>query len=412
MKRYLKLIIILCCFINLIGCTNNKENENDTSKDKKEEVNYQGQIEKFKFLVRDEVFLLTLDDGNQILVNGDGKIKSPKNLKSDYLNVEYDSSYGNIDKTSGVVYDLFGNNVTDRFINDKEHEIVLGVCSTNKKDIICILKNNETPTSTEYVLYGYDEEGTQLFAISSEDSIIKQKGFSENFKNISSISSSGDCICNVIYSPTKEGLFAVNVDTGEIVESDTHFSNGIGVVTKLNDKKIVDIHGNVIKDLNNIDLGTIHNYNDGLFFSNKTKCFYDKNFNKKIDLSQYDIVHWSNEDGEDYSFNDGFCSVEVFNENKTSFYGLIDTNGNWIIELTNELKGRPIIKKINDKYIEVEDKAYNIKEKYYDTFPLEITELGDNEYVILSGKYYYLTKNKEFKLYDFEKNEIKEIVFK
>lgn len=408
-----KIILLICFFISFAGCTNKNiiQEKNDEEEFVDEVNDYQGKIKEIKFLNRDHLFLLTLDDEEQILVNSNGKIENINQLKSEYLSVTYDySSSGTKDEYSGLIYDLFGNDVSSRFVKDKHHEKILGVCSTDKKDVVCILKNNESPTSTEYVLNGYDEDGKQLFSISSEDSNIKQKNYSEYFKDIVSVSSSGDCICNVNYSLAKtEGLFAINVLTGEIVESDTFFSEGYGVVTKMNNQRIVDIHGNIIRNLNEYDLGDIHNYNNGLFFSNNTKCFYDKDFNKKIDLSQYEIAHWSGENENDYTFEDGYCGIEVFNENKTSFYGLIDVNGHWIIELTDDLDCRPKVKRINDSFLQINRTGYdyyNIDTQEYGVFPFELKETKN---VLYDGRYYYLTKSGYFKMFDVSSRENIEI---
>lgn len=74
---------------------------------------FQGEIEQYKYLDRDERFLFWLRDGEYVITDLNGVIieDADGKLKSDYLATEDEG-----------IQDIFGNDVEERFIQDAEHE--------------------------------------------------------------------------------------------------------------------------------------------------------------------------------------------------------------------------------------------------------------------------------------------------
>jgi len=374
-----------------------------------ETENYQGRIKDFKYLKRDNLFLLDLEDGENIIIDSEGNIHNREELTSRYLDEEHSSGYTGICKLeTREIYDVFGNSAQDEFISDYDHEAILGVCQMDDQDVVLILEKNDTPKSSQTIIKIYDENANFLREVKSTDSIFKKKGIEEYFKNICGFHYSGDDICSIVYKMANiEGLFGINVKTGEIVEPDVKFSDGYGIVDRINDKRIVDVHGKTIKDSLDRNYGELSNYHNGFFFSRTTKKFYYINLNVKIDLSEYNVSLWSNDDKESYVFNDGYCGIEVRNDNDTKFFGVINDKGKWIIELTDTLTSRPIVEKINDKMLELGgNQIYNMETKEYREIPYEVTR---NRPVLINGQYYFLNEQKEFCLYNPNNNEIQSL---
>ena len=62
------------------------------------------------------------------------------NIKSRYLTVEM-----------GENYDLYGTKVQDVFINDIDHEKVIGVCHAEKQDYILVLEKKKRPLVVKHL---------------------------------------------------------------------------------------------------------------------------------------------------------------------------------------------------------------------------------------------------------------------
>lgn len=175
---------------------------------------------------------------------------------------------------------------------------------------------------------------------------------------------------------------------------------------------IQDVHGNYLvgpTSTNDILYETSY-YNDGLFLSKTQKKFYDIHMNVKIDLSEYDILFWEGNTGtpgwqEEYAFKDGYCGIEVQNENRTRFYGVLDTNGKWIIELTDTLASNSdgYSGKVTETKIKMGQRLYDIESHEFMSIP---TDVSDNRKLI-KGKYYFVNDKNEFWWYNPDTGEIK-----
>ena len=132
--------------------------------------------------------------------------------------------------------------------------------------------------------------------------------------------------------------------------------------------------------------------------------------NVKIDLSEYDILFWEGNTGtpgwqEEYAFKDEYCGIEVQNENGTRFYGVLDTNGKWIIELTDTLASNSdgYSGKVTETKIEMGQRLYDIESHEFMSIP---TDVSDNRKLV-KGKYYFVNDKNEFWWYNPDTGEIK-----
>lgn len=353
---------------------------------------FQGEIERYKYLDRDDRFMFWLKDGNYVITDFNGKIITNSELKSQYLSVEDEG-----------IQDVFGKDVEDRFIQDEAHEKVLNVCRMETRDVIWVRESQETPLDTKIVIKGFDEEGNELCRISSDDPRIEQENLSDNFKDISYVEYSGDITCRIV-GENRTDLFCVNVETGELLDPRGQFSDGFAVINF--NHYIQDIHGNTVRELPYDIFKSVANYREGLFFSATSGKFYDINLNEKIDLSQYDLLCWGDEWKEDYCFKDGYCGIEASNENGTRFYGVIDKQGNWIVEMSDTLayQGDEYRGKVTETKIILGSRFYDIETQEFIEPP---EEFWQQEPKLIDGVYYFLDKDDGiFYCYDVDRNEI------
>lgn len=361
-----------------------------------EETDYQGMVEEFSYLVRDELFHLKLTNGEAVYIDLAGKEQYPDKLNSDYLSTDA------ITMDDGRVYDfeiydLHGNNVSNRFIKDRDHEQVLGICRMDDYDIVCVLSFEETPLSSLAVVKIYDEKGNELCRVDSDNEYFKN-GI-DSFKRFDRVEYAGDMVCR-IKDTSKQRVFSINVETGELLDPTGNFSDGYAVVSTYEGKKIQDVHGNYVVDLDGDEFDTVMDYSDGLFMSLSSGIFYNLYLNKVIDLSQYDLIwsssadvsqrrDWSKADKE-FVFKDGFCNITVKNESGTRFHGIIDTNGNWVKELS-DIQTSEYDERISETKIEIGSQIYDIKTKIYTDMP---SDVKGGKWV--NGKYYYINDYNEF----------------
>lgn len=369
--------------------------EYSEEKEQKENTiaSYQGEIQRYEYLDRDNLFLFWLKDGNHVITDLQGKIleNADVELKSEYLTVE-----------EGI-WDIFGNDVQDRFIHDDSHEKILNVCRMDERDVIWVWESQETALDTKIVIKGFDEKGNELYRINSDDPQIEEANLSGGFKDISYVEYSGDVTCRIV-DKNRRDLFSINMETGELLDPRGQFSDGFAVIDFNN--YIQDIHGNTVRELPYDTFKATANYREELFFSATSGKFYDIDLNEKIDLSNYDILCWGDEWKEEYCFKDGYCGIEASNENGTRFYGVIDKQGNWIVEMSDTLAFQ------GDKYRgKVTETKLNLGGRFYDIETQEFTEPPEGFWEqgpeLIDGVYYFLNKEEgTFYCYDADRNEI------
>lgn len=357
----------------------------ETEDEMENKFDYQGSVDHIVYREKDRLFSVFDYYGNQIFIDLEGNVIEKPELISKYLQFDSENS---------EVIDMYNNDVTEQFVKDPEHEKVIGVCHMLERDVVWVKERNETPEHSQIVIKGFDEDGNELCRVDSDNSYFNQYD-AENFQYIKSVAYAGDTVCRICYTRGyTEGLFSINVETGEILRNG-EFSDGY---TVLSGEGIQDVHGKylVVKDdtLPEMLYNTCR-YSDGMFFSKDTKKFYDINLNEKIDLSEYDLFF-----GTDNVFKDGYCGIEVMNDMGTRFYGIIDTDGNWIIELTDTLdhQWNQYIGKISENKILLgSGKVYNLLTKEFEEYPSLIND------VRVDGKCYYVNDAGEICIYDIEK---------
>lgn len=375
-----------------------KESNDDAKDPKNEKENtiaaFQGEIEQYKYLDRDDRFLFWLKDGNYIITELNGKIimDTDVKLESEYLLIEDER-----------IQDIFGNDVEDRFIQDETHEKILNVCHMEARDVIWVWESQETPLDTKIIIKGFDEEGNELCRINSDDPQIEEKNLSDNFKDITHIEYSGDVTCRIVDKNRRE-LFSINIETGELLDPQGEFSDGFAVIEF--NQYIQDIHGNTVKELPYDIFKDVANYREGLFFSGTSRKFYDIELNEKIDLSNYNILYGGDEWKEEYSFKDGYCGIEASNENGTRFYGVINQEGDWVVEMSDTLSAQ------GDEYRgKLTETKLNLGGRFYDIETKEITDPPEGFWEkapdLINGAYYFLNDEEViFYCYDIDNDII------
>lgn len=386
---------------DILSASVEKKSNDNKEEDKNEKENtiaaFQGEIERYKYLDRDERFLFCLRDGEYVITDLNGEIieNADGKLKSDYLTVEDDG-----------VQDVFGNDVEDRFIQDEEHEKILSVCRMEDRDVIWVWESQETPLDTKILIKGYDEEGNELCRINSDDPQIEKENMSDNFKDITHIEYSGDVTCRIV-DKNRRDLFSVNIETGELLDPRGEFSDGFAVVEF--DHYIQDIHGNTVKELPYDIFKKTANYREGLFFSGTSKKFYDVELNERIDLSDYNISYGGDEWKEEYSFKDGYCGIEAINENGTRFYGVINQEGDWVVEMSDTLsvQGDEYGGKATETKLKLGKRFYDIETKEFTSPPEGVWEKDPD---LVNGIYYFLNDEEgNFYCYDVDKDILSKV---
>lgn len=139
-----------------------------------------------------------------------------------------------------------------------------------------------------------------------------------------------------------------------------------------------------------IFFGEVARNSEGLFLSKTSKKFKDMQLNEIIDLSNYDLISRNGNIGdEQYIFKDGYCGKEAQNENGIPFYGVIDTIGNWVVELTDTLSVQwdKYYGKITDTKIRLGSKPYDIDTQQIQDIP---SSINDNNSAVCDKNYYYV----------------------
>lgn len=414
-----KKIIVLCiCLIAsmlLIACeTKNYSEESSnvetpTTNDIEEEVEKLIYCDTMTLLEKDNMFLITSTEGNKYVVDVNGTIQqNPENT----LEFRYLKAYENDDESISVL-DIFENDVSDDFITNSDNEEIVDVVTMKDMEIVIVREFEETATNSNIILKMLDKNGNELSRIESNDKRLKRVNdsinFAEEFREMSlrDIEYCGDTICGLL------GRIALNVQTGEIVSTGVDFDNGYGVDYGRNN--IEDIHGKKkfpidksgqtdesISDI--ISSSNQYRLSNGIFFNDEKKIFYDINLTPKIDLSKYDILVWEH-DTEDYVFKDGYCRIQAKNPSGACFFGIIDTSGNWVMELEKSDYGWFSIEYIGNDLIFIpcskEDFCYDIKKKTLEN----IERIKYRERYFLDGKMYCLLDSGEILCKDLKSND-------
>lgn len=99
---------------------------------------YQGNVKSIAYRENDQLISVFDYSGEQIFIDLDGNIVDNPQLKSQYL--ECDTGIG----ADGLVYDVNGADVTDRFVKDSKHERIVGLYNMDGKNVIWVREKFET----------------------------------------------------------------------------------------------------------------------------------------------------------------------------------------------------------------------------------------------------------------------------
>ena len=405
------LLIIFCC----TACNNNVDKKTDeniesninseksgdmsaeniqTDSEPTEEVNYI--FNDIRYLNRDNLFLLS-SDGEKYCVTTEGEATplSETRLNSVYLN--YDSDR---------MMDIYGNDITDLFIKDTQHEHFIGVYWDELQDYVWVYEKQESPMESIGIMKAFDEKGTELFRIDSQS---REEGvYFGNVRNC------GEGMC-LLYNDNSMGGLLIDTNTWQII-LDTgewgFFSDGYATIRydgeyERDGRKIIDKQGNIVVEGDN--LGDVGN---GLLFDEDSKSFVDLNFNKVLDFNMYNEVDvtgktYDYRERRNFVFKDGYSEVTIRNEGGTEFYGIIDTAGNYVMDLTDAIGVYAYYGKVAEHYLlfsstgEVHDSyVIDLNSKELRKLPMPVA--NSDCCFIVGKKIYFLSENGIFKRYDGE----------
>lgn len=436
MKKYkqLKLLALLLVIPGILsGCGSNpektesltneqnntslEENEDLASTEENEDLSYQGRISEYRFLEKDNLFQLTLDSSdsnNYIYVDLNNEIIENPSLSSDYLKTE------NITDDTRVVgqniCDLEGNDISSRFITDSDHEAIMGLKTIeDNQDIVIVKEIQETPTDSFCAIKFYDEEGNELCRT---DSTVGNDYFSSAYTpfqalaRLAYIDWVGDSVLQ-FSDANKSAVFSINVETGEPLPPNAIFSDGYAIAEK-DTTCIIDLHGNTITDLSDYNRFEVtFPISNDLFFNPKEKCFYNKELQPIIDLSQYASFSYTREERSDrasktifatpFVFKDGYCQLVVRNDEDTEFYGIIDSNGNEVYPFSEDsftykgVIGDGMLCLDGNTVYDIQSQTllYGPEDMYSATF--------------YDGKAYYIDSSNCFCIYDFKTQQLTQL---
>ena len=422
----ISLILLVTLIISSCGYSNKAENSGKalmpathapvtTASPTKKPISIEDKFTSVSYLDRDDLFLLTTENGEKYVTDRYGNAKKLENatLKSLYLR-----TITNEISNPSKVYDIYDNDLTSQFIKDKNHETLLGVCKMEDKDVVWVKRREETPENSRVIFTAYNEAKEPIVQFDSNNPAIYKESVDwvKGLMNISRANYIGSNVCMI-------GSICVNVDTQELFEADEEpfariregegeakFIDGYAVVNQHFGRNIRDVHGNYLYSKDGEDiLDNALPYSCGLFFNKETQKFYDVNLNEKIDLSQYKTAV-ARSAVDEPMFIDGYCGIVVRNDAGTEFFGIIDTNGNWVMELTDTVSEQwnGYFRKISDNTLQLlGGKIYNIQTKTVSDDPRK--DFNRNEHdIIVDGTLYYVNNGK-FNSYDYD-NKVGDVI--
>ncbi len=429
----ISLILLVTLIISGCGYSNKAENSEKalmpathapvtTAAPTKKPISIEDNFTSVSYLDRDDLFLLTTKTGEKYVTDANGNAQRLKDakLKSLYLYTATDMEGRTAAMASpDILYDIYGNDLTNHFVKDEAHEKLLGVCKMEDKDVVWVRRREETPEASRVIFTAYNEAEEPIVQFDSNNPNINKKSSNwlDKLLNASHARYIGSNVCMI-------ETLCINVDTQEIFEADgepftkfrkgegeAKFIDGYAVVNQNVGHNIRDVHGNYLYSKDGEDiLDDALPYSCGLFFNKETQKFYDVNLNEKIDLSQYKAVTAVSDYDDKPMFIDGYCGIVVYNDAGTQFFGIIDTNGNWVMELTDTVSEwwNGYSRKISDNTLQLSGgKIYNIQTKTVSDDPRKDFNRNNND-IIVDGTLYYVNNGK-FNSYDYD-NKVGDVI--
>ena len=313
-----------------------------------------------------------------------------------------------------VITDYDGNVITSKYISSSDR--FFKIYNINDEPLIAAFVFNDTALTSEGQVVFKTKDGKDKYVFSTEDDNMKSNGIDVSYlKNTdTSLSYVGDGMA-YLHNWYKNSYF-INLETKEIFK-DTFNAHGdyINGYLSFNGNGgcgIVDTHGNELLDTNIVpELQCT--FSQGLYYNCYDKKFYNINGECVIDLSQYDVVNpyrymdtYENK-MKTYVFDEsGICKITVNNPSGKNYYGLINTKGEWVIELQEQqlsyfgkIGNNLILLQANGGY-----EVYDINNKKYVGKTMDLTT-NNITHDFYKGKLMY-AYNGEIYIYDYntEKN--------
>lgn len=316
-----------------------------------------------------------------------------------------------------VICDNNGNDITSKYVSSSDR--FFKIYNVNGEPLIAAIVFNENPTASEGVVVFKDRYADEIYAIGTDDDAFKLNNIDVKYlKNTdTNLSYVGD---GMAYLSNKyHGSYFINLETKEVFEDKFkgHGDYIDGYLSYNNGRcGIIDKHGNNILDTT-VAPKLQCLYSQGLYYNCTDNKFYDINGNCKIDLSNYDVEnpykYTGSYDGKvkKYVFDEaGLCKIIVNNPSGKKYYGLIDTEGKWVIELQPEEFS--YFKQVGDNLILLQKGGYyvvyNIVNKEYVGASIEISQ-QDTPKNFHDGVLVYLDDGK-LNIYDYNIEENKELI--
>lgn len=243
------------------------------------------------------------------------------------------------------VIDYEGNNITSKYISGSDR--LCNITIMDDKPVIIAVVNSNTATTSDSSLVLYNKDKSVKFSISLSQLSEKEKEMDYHYFPKMKVRNLGEGMLLLSYSSkwyilntqTSE-IFMVNYGDSNVAWSDYH--NGYASYRMGNDRGLINKSGKIILDSSSaypLDC----TYSHGVYFNFADKKFYDRTGTAVIDLSEYNVVvpTANNHTAEDmlnwYVFDEaGYCTIKVKNPSGVEYQGIIDINGNWIVELSEQ----------------------------------------------------------------------------
>ena len=422
MKRKITFLLCFVIILSLLGCgkVNNEDKSDqdridlstvDNEQDTKETIS--NSFTNIDYLDLDNALLLQKKEDKYIYSDNSCKPLKDVKLKSCYPTI------GN--KTD--VIDIYGNNITDRFIKDASIDNILSYEKYDSSYVILTNTVKETPTSTDVSFTLYDETGNSLFEFNQSACAAFLSEYEiQTLKEYSSISYENDNVFCIYKHDSNDTPISINIDSGKIYPGSGIFSNGYAIY----DDKIIDVDGNNIypdnDEAHNIISGS-SDMGDGLFYSHNQIAFYNYKLEKIIDLSEFS---WLEDKNYEFVFDNGYCVITVGNDTDTNFECILDTAGRKVLDFTDELSYIGNVSEVSEDYliffaigvdgkIEQQNKnccewIYNVNTKELKQNPVYLSPLEKHVYTyIYNNKMYYLNNSDELCSYDFTTDKLEEV---
>ena len=277
-----------------------------------------------KYLEEDDKFLI-INKNNQeetryiIDEKGNAEPLDSVTLKSKYIDYN--------------MHDVYNNDLTNLFIKDSSSETKLFCDRTDRGTVVWILHSEETPESVKKEIIAYDENAKEIYRFDPDENglstirksvycLYEGSGvFLFSTTEFDSLNKTAGLCCNL----DKKKLFTVSGFVGD----EENYSSGCAIDHK--EKTIINDEGKILysadknPELDSRQLSKIH---EGIFYNYERKTFYDINLNIVADISKHTLPYYNTE----WLFDNGIFFIEVENENKTLFWGVIDNAGKVVVE--------------------------------------------------------------------------------